>query len=266
MYSLLSGWFPFFLRWDKVMTSFFFLFSQLADVPLELPAGLFFSPFPQQLKLQTGAARVFLLLLLLHRSCLSLSSSTVCCLQKPTSGLNTISLPRQCLQDRRCAQKRRGRQRSAWRFVVTLVRFFPRKRERERKRKGMRGEREREKCGTPAAPSPAWLLPSDCSLLYSLPPFFKFLHPLFCFVSPSSSSFEHFFSAFQIRVSKRFHWQKLLLKKFEHKCLPESWILATCIISCLPLYFFWVLFHFVLFFFHLLLRHSNIILGKMYYL
>lgn len=165
MNSLLSGWFPFFLRWDKVMTSFFFLFSQLADLPLELPAGLFFS---LSAATQTPNRRFQSFFFFLHRSCLSFSSSTVCCLQKPTGGLNTISLPRQCLQDRRCAQKQRGRQRSAWRFVVTLVRFFPRKR--------VRG-REREKCGTPAAPSPAWLLPSDCSLLYSLPPFLKFCTP-----------------------------------------------------------------------------------------
>lgn len=162
-----------------------FLWSCLPD---------FFSPFPQQLKLQTGDARVFffsllLLLLLLHRSCLSFSSSTVCCLLKPhrrtrdhQPGPTVSAGPQMCT-------KTSGRQRSAWRFVVALVRFFPRKRERERK--GVRG-REREKCGTPAAPSPAWLLPSDCSLLYSLPLFFRFLHPLFCFVSPSSSWFKLF--------------------------------------------------------------------------
>lgn len=102
----------------------------------------FFLPFRSNSNSKPALPEFFFL----HRSCLSFSSSTVCCLQKPTGGLNTISLPRQCLQDRRCAQKQRGRQRSAWRFVVTLVRFFPRKR--------VRG-REREKCGTPAAPSPA---------------------------------------------------------------------------------------------------------------
>lgn len=85
---------------------------------------------------------LLLLLLLLHRSCLSVFLlQTVCCAQKPTGGLNTISLPQQRLQDRRCAQKQHGRQRSAWRFAVTLERFFFRgeERERGRERGGERG-------------------------------------------------------------------------------------------------------------------------------
>lgn len=122
------------------MPSFFLLSSPNLQMCLWscLPDSLFFSPsFPQQLKLQIGAARLFSSFLFLHRSCLCvlLLLHTVCGVQRPTGGLNPLSLPRQRLQDRRCAQKQRGRQRSAWRFVVTLVRFFcEEKREEGRER------------------------------------------------------------------------------------------------------------------------------------
>lgn len=151
------------------MTSFFLLSFpnlQILTVSLELPAGLFFSfsaatQTPNR-RCQSFFLSLLLLLLLLHRSCLSFSSSTVCCLLKPhrrtrdhQPGPTVSAGPQMCT-------KTSGRQRSAWRFVVALVRFFSEeKRERE---EGSEGEREGEvwdsSCSFPRLTPPFGLLPS----------------------------------------------------------------------------------------------------------
>lgn len=171
------------------------LFSKLADVSLELLAGLFFSlsaatQTPNRRCQSFFSLSLLLLLLLLHRSCLSFSSSTVCCLLKPhrrtrdhQPGPTVSAGPQMCT-------KTSGRQRSAWRFVVALVRFFPRKRERERGREwgGERGRSVGLQLLLPPPDSSLRIAPFFTHCLF----FFRFLHPLFCFVSPSSSWFKLF--------------------------------------------------------------------------
>lgn len=97
--------------------------------------------FTQPLQLQNGAARLF---------------PPLVCLSPPFSAKLPASARGQKCRERRADV--RETQRNAWTVVITFRAFF-------------REERE-AKCGTPAAPSLTWLLPSDCSLLYYQPPSF----------------------------------------------------------------------------------------------
>lgn len=127
------------------MTSFFFLsFPNLQMCLWSCQSDFFFSPFPQQLKLQTGAARVFSssssssspflsVFLLLH----SLLSSKTHRRTKHHQPAPTVSAgPQMCTKTTRASEKRM----EICCYISAL--FSEEESERERERKGMR-ERER---------------------------------------------------------------------------------------------------------------------------
>lgn len=157
------------------MTSFFFLFSQLADLPLELPAGLFFSlsaatqtPNRRCQSFFFFSSPLLSVFLLLH----SLLSSKTHRRTKHHQPAPTVSAgPQMCTKTTRASEKRM----EICCYISAL--FSEEKSEGERE-----GEVWDSSCSFPRLTPPFGLLPS---LLTAS--FFKILHPLFCFVSPSSS-------------------------------------------------------------------------------
>lgn len=160
MYSLLSGWFPFFLRWNKVMTSFFFLsFPNLQMCLWSCLPDFFFLPFRSNSNSKPAVPEFFssssplLSVFLLH----SLLSSKTHRRTKHHQPAPTVSAgPQMCTKTTRASEKRME-------ICCYISALFFRGRERERE-EGNEGEREGEvwdsSCSFPRLTPPFGLLPS----------------------------------------------------------------------------------------------------------